>query len=195
MSFAFIQFSAGFENEHSRINHTERSGTSRVSIMHLRWPLLSVQTCVRHRFELTPKRRRHDAPPADTRLCGRRREKTCEYGVRKRSITPARTPLTALLSDTPLRRPQVKLTALADSQHGCVDHASLGMINASLARAVIPDAAFVVRVAPATQLPHKPPPSARALAAAPQCFFDPHLPGAIDALARGRAGCRTLTWP
>ena len=115
MSFAFIQFSAGFENEHSQINHTERSGTRGIGTKHLRWPMLSVQTCVRRRFELTPKRRRHDAPSADTRLCGRRREKACEYGVRKRSIAPARTPLTALLSDTPLRRPQVKLTALADS--------------------------------------------------------------------------------
>src|SRR5258708_27854948 len=53
-------------------------------------------------------------------------------------------------SDTPLHRPQVKLTAPADSQHSRIDHPSLGMINASLARAVIPDAGFFMVCPPAT---------------------------------------------
>ncbi len=44
LSFAFIQFSAGFENEHSQIHHAERSDTRRVGIKHLRQPMLSVQT-------------------------------------------------------------------------------------------------------------------------------------------------------
>jgi hypothetical protein len=69
LSFAF---SAGFENEHSQISHIERSGTRRVGIKRLRWLILPVYTCVRRRFELTPKHRRHDAPSADTWLCGRR---------------------------------------------------------------------------------------------------------------------------
>src|SRR5258706_3378856 len=44
LSFTFIQFSAGFENEHSQIHHAERSDTRRVGIKHLRQPMLSVQT-------------------------------------------------------------------------------------------------------------------------------------------------------
>src|SRR5258708_13412991 len=86
-----------FENEHSQINYTERSGTRRVGIKHLRWPMLSVQTCVRRRFELTPKRRRHDAPSADTRLCGRRCEKPSKYGV----PNPGTPPLTPCGSVSP----------------------------------------------------------------------------------------------
>jgi hypothetical protein len=39
--FAFIQFSAGFRNEHSKIHHVERSGVSGVRVKRLRWPMLS----------------------------------------------------------------------------------------------------------------------------------------------------------
>jgi hypothetical protein len=77
------------KNEHSQILHAERSGTRAFGIKYLRGHMLSVQTCVCRRFELIPKCRSPDAPPADTRLCGRSREKACEHSVRKRSIEPA----------------------------------------------------------------------------------------------------------